>query len=303
MSTSARAQGLERLGELGASLAQADHQRALRVDRIADIERHLLRPREHVQRAVPPSALADRLLEALHGLEVVVEDVGAGIHDGLQAIVGAVEVGDEHLDAHAGRPLAHREDRLGEDARPAVGQVVARDAGHDDVLETELADGLRDAARLVVVEPGRAAGLHGAEPAGPGARVAEDHDRGRALVPALPDVRAVGLLADGVQVEAAEQALELVEVVTGRHPGADPVGVAPEGDRAVGSRETGRSAATDRDRQVRARVMGGVPRARIRTSGAREPCSECSASAAVGPRRGQPSSKVARRPVPRSRGR
>ena len=118
----------------------------------------------------------------------------------------------------------------------AVGQVVAGDARHDDVLEPERRDGLGDAARLVVVEPGRPAGLDRAEAAGPGAGVAEDHDRGGALVPALADVRAVGLLADRVQAQAAEQALEVVVVVAGRDPGPDPVGVPAERQRAVGGR-------------------------------------------------------------------
>ena len=90
------------------------------------------------------------------------------------------------------------------------------------------ADRLRDPPRLVVVEPGRPAGLDRAEPAGPGARVAQDHDRGGPLVPALADVRAVGLLADRVEVQAAEQALEVVVVLARRHPGPDPVGVAAE---------------------------------------------------------------------------
>ncbi len=53
------------------------------------------------QRAVVARALADRLLEPLDGLDVVVEDVGAGLHDRPQRLVLAVEVGDEHLDAHA----------------------------------------------------------------------------------------------------------------------------------------------------------------------------------------------------------
>ena len=98
-----------------------------------------------------------------------------------------------------------RRDGLGEDPRAAVGQVVARDAGDHDVLEAQRADRLGDPARLVVVEPGGPAGLDRAEPARPGAGVAEDHDRGRALVPALPDVRAAGLLADRVERQAAEQ--------------------------------------------------------------------------------------------------
>ena len=48
----------------------------------------------------------------------------------------------------------------------------------------------------------------GAVGAVPRADVAEDHERGRAVLPALTDVRAVGFLADGVEVELAHQLLE-----------------------------------------------------------------------------------------------
>ena len=118
-------------------------------------------------------------------------------------------------------------DRLGEDVRAAVGEVVAGDAGHDDVLEAEGSDRLRDPSWLVLVVPGGPAGLHGAEAAGPGARVAEDHDRRGALVPALPDIRAAGLLADRVEVQAAQEPLQVVVVLAGRDARLDPVGVAP----------------------------------------------------------------------------
>ena len=120
----------------------------------------------------------------------------------------------------------------------------------------------RDAARLVVIEPGRPAGLDRAEAARPGAGVAQDHDRRGALVPALPDVRAVGLLADRVQVEAAEQALEVVVVLARWHPRPDPVGMAALRDGAVRRGQAGQAAA-DRDRQVGPIVRGTVGRCRL----------------------------------------
>ena len=149
-----------------------------------------------------------------------------------------------------GDALPELPDRLGEDVGAAVGQVVAGDARDDDVLQAQSGDRLGDAARLVIVEPGRAARLDVAEAAGAGAGVAQDHDRGGALVPALPDVRAVGLLADGVEVQAAEQPLEVVVVLARRQLRLDPVGVAPQRRRAVGRREADEPAAAhgDRDR-------------------------------------------------------
>ena len=229
-----RAQRLERLGQLVAGLAQADHQAALGVDLVAVLRGVDLGPLEDAQRPVPAGALADRLLEPPHGLEVVVEDVRPGLHHGPERLLLAVEVRDQDLDAHeraAGPDLA---DGRGEGAGAAVGQVVAGDAGHHDVVEAHRADRLGDAAGLVVVEPGGPAGLDGAEAAGPGAGVAEDHDRRGALVPALPDVRAAGLLADRVEVQAAQQALEVVVVVARGHPRPDPVRVAAQGPGAVG---------------------------------------------------------------------
>ena len=72
---------------------------------------------------------------------------------------------------------------------------------------------------LVGVERQRAAGVDEAEAAGPGAAVAEDHERGGAVGPALVDVGAAGLLADRVQVEAAHQVLQLA--VLAAEPGPD----------------------------------------------------------------------------------
>ena len=214
-----------------------------------------LRPLEHAERPVPAGALADRLLEPADGLEVVVEDVRPGLHHRAQRRLGAVEVGDQDLDAHAGASVAELADRGRERAGAAVGQVVAGDRGDDDVLEAHLRDGLGDPARLVVVEPGGLAGLDRAEAAGPGADVAQDHDRGRALVPAVPDVGAAGLLADRVEVQAAQQALEVVVVVARRHPRLDPVGMAAERDRAVGGGAERAAAHRDRDVARRRRVV------------------------------------------------
>src|SRR5213078_1681729 len=68
------------------------------------------------------------------------------------------------------------------------------------VAQAHPGDGAGDAQRLQRVVPGRLAGLDVAEPAAPRARVAEDHERGRAALPAVADVRAGGLLADRVEV-------------------------------------------------------------------------------------------------------
>ena len=53
-----------------------------------------------------------------------------------------------------------------------------------------------------------AAALDGAEAAAARAHIAEQHQRGRARAPALPDIGTARLFADGAQLELTEQALQ-----------------------------------------------------------------------------------------------
>ena len=199
-----RAQVHERLAQLRPRLSQPDHDRRLGVDRggsgrPAEFARVRLRPLENAERSVVSSSLPDRLLQPRDRLDVVVEDVRPCRHHRPERRLLSVEVGDQDLDAHAGARVAQAPDRVGEDARAAVGQIVAGHACDHDVIEAQAADGLGHAARLVQVVDGGPVRLDRAEPAGAGAGVAEDHDRGRSLVPALAHVRALSLRANGVQ--------------------------------------------------------------------------------------------------------
>src|SRR5947207_13298537 len=56
------------------------------------------------------------------------------------------------------------------------------------------------------------------------AGAAEDHERRRAVMPALADVGAVRLLADGVESEPAHQLLEPAIVLRARRAHLQPVG-------------------------------------------------------------------------------
>ena len=110
--------------------------------------------------------------------------------------------------------------------RAAVGQVVAVDAGDDDVLEPERAGGFGDVEGFEPVDRPRHPGLDVAEGAGPRARIAEDHHRGVLLRPAFPDVGARRLLAHRRQAEAAHQRTRLGKGGRGRRADAQPVGLA-----------------------------------------------------------------------------
>ena len=105
---------------------------------------------EELERVRVVAARARLAVEARHGLEVVVHDVGRrGVEDLERALEAPAEVGDEDLDARRGRPRAHRADAVDEMPGAAVPQVVAVDAGDDDVGELERRDGLREVRGLL----------------------------------------------------------------------------------------------------------------------------------------------------------
>ena len=160
------------------------------------------------QHALVAAAGARLLVQARHRLGVVVVDLGARLEHGANGVLLPLEVGDEHLDRAARELRVDLADGLGEDVRAEVRQVVAVHRGDHGVPQVQLGDGLRDARRLLDVVRRRAPVRDGAVGAVARADVAEDHERGRAVLPALADVRAVRFLADGVEVELLHHLLE-----------------------------------------------------------------------------------------------
>src|SRR5690606_21786352 len=90
-----------------------------------------------------------------------------------------------------------------------------------------------DTAGLVGVVGGRLAGVDLAEVAAPRALAAADEEGGLAILPALVDVGAAGLLAHGVQVFGLHERLQ--RGVLGAHLRArlDPLGLALDGRLGV----------------------------------------------------------------------
>jgi len=160
----------------------------------------------------------------------VVEDLGARGDDELAGFGDALEVGGEDFDAAAGGLQADLLDHGDEGLGCAEVVVVAVDAGDDGVGEAKLGDGIGDARGLCVVDGFGLALGHGAEAAAARAEVAEHHEGGGLLVPALADVGAVGGLADGVEAEVADQLFEVVEGLAHGSAGLEPRGL---GDRLV----------------------------------------------------------------------
>ena len=199
------AQVSHRLVDLLLRLAEPNHEPALR----QPVRVEFLGVPEHLERTLELRLRPDGRVEARDRLDVVVERVGRGIYDGHYRGAVPLEVGGEDLDGAAGDLIPDLPDHGGEDRGAAVGELVAVDARDDGVLEAHLLRGVGDAVGLVEVELCRLAGQNGAEAAGTGTDVAEDHERRRLVVPALPDVRAAGLLADRVQVEPAHGLLDV----------------------------------------------------------------------------------------------
>src|SRR5204863_8598089 len=103
-----------------------------------------------------------------------------------------------------------------------VGQIVPRDPGHARELQARGGGGFRDAARLALVERQRLARVDLAEVRSPCALVAADQEGRLAVLPALEDVRAAGLLAYRVQAFAADQRFQFGTGRSGAQPDLDP---------------------------------------------------------------------------------
>ncbi len=119
----------------------------------------LLRAPQEPERLVVVGLAAAHLpVQAAHGLDVVVEDLGARADHGAQRLLfDAEEVRRQHLDRRVRQLRLDRADRRGVVRGALVGDVVAVDGRHDDVLQLHLRRGLRDAAAARAGRPGRTA--------------------------------------------------------------------------------------------------------------------------------------------------
>jgi hypothetical protein len=134
-----------------------------------------------------------------NGFDVVVEDVRPRAEDGCKGRAVPLEIRDEHLDCGLRDPAADLADGRCKVSRASVREVVAGDGGDHHVFQAHAFGGGGHAARFVRIERLGRAGAHRTEAAVAGAAFAHDQESRRAVGEALPDVRALGLLADGVQ--------------------------------------------------------------------------------------------------------
>lgn len=109
--------------------------------------------------------------------------------------------------------------------RAAVGLVVAIDAGDDGIAQTHSRDSFGDAERLFFIgRTGRSSAGHGAKSAGARADISQNHEGGGAVVPAFAHVGAAGAFANGVEIERAHDALEILVTLAAEEFYAEPIG-------------------------------------------------------------------------------
>ena len=115
-------------------------------------------------------------------------------------------------------------DGVREDARAAVREIVAIDRRDDGVLQPHRLHRFGDTARLVEIERDGLAVRDRAVRARARADVAENHEGGGAVVPALADVGAVRVFTDRVELEAAHDVAQPEIVFRSRRAHFQPLG-------------------------------------------------------------------------------
>ena len=105
----------------------------------------------------------------------------------------------------------------GEYRRTAVGFVIPIDGSNHAVIEIHLRDSLGHTEWLKRIKRPRPSRRNGAEAASPRAGVAQDHERGFTGVPALADIWAPGLFANGMQALRAHKVAKVFETLATGH--------------------------------------------------------------------------------------
>ena len=178
---------------------------------------------QQFERALVHRAFAHLAIEARHGFHVVIEHVGPRGHHGFERGPIAAKIRDQHFHPAAGNALANLRDGARENCGAAVGLIVAIHRRDHGVAQAHSLDGFGHALRLVFIgRAERLAARHGAKAARARADIAENHEGRGAVLPALAHVGAARAFADGVQVERAHDALQLLIIFAAEESHAQP---------------------------------------------------------------------------------
>ena len=206
----------EATDDLVVGLAHADDQPRLRR------QPGRLGPGEHRQAAGVAGRRPHRSLQAGHRLDVVVEHVRPHREQQVERVAVATGIGHQRLDPRRRAAAPDRLDARGDVGKAVVDQIVAGDHREHGVVEAHAVDGLGHPVGLVGGRRLRPAGVDEAEPARPGATLAQHHERRGPVGPALRQVRAAGVLAHRHQAEVTDRPLEVEHLGAVVHLGAQP---------------------------------------------------------------------------------
>jgi hypothetical protein len=159
-------------------------------------------------------------------LEIMIEDIGLGRNDPLERALFAQKIRGQDLDRGVRAHCLDRRDHLREMPCPAIVKVVAIDGGYDGMGEPEFFYRFADTGGLGRIECARKTSLDIAEGAGTRASVAQDHESRMFLFPALADVGAASLLADGYESMFLDNFSCRVPLRRARRLDPDPGGLA-----------------------------------------------------------------------------
>ncbi len=154
---------------------------------------------DHRKRTIIVKGGANLLEDTRHRLQVVREDLRAGLDDHVDRLGLSAEVIDEELHARPRVELVDETARFGVEPCGAVGQIISGDARDRHVAQVEVAHGLSNTARLILVVLGGATRRDVAEVAATRAQGTAEEERRLAVLPAFVDVGAAGLCAHRVQ--------------------------------------------------------------------------------------------------------
>ena len=200
--------------------------------------------------------------EAPHGLDVLRKHLDPGVDHRLDVRAHALEVRRQRLDGGMGAAALDGAHARGIVRRAAVGEIVAVDGGEHDIAELHELHGARGVLGLLRIEPAvRVTGVDGAEAAGARAHRSHQHQGRRPCVPALPDVGALGFLADRGEPMLTHQAPDAGEPGPGRRPGLQPRRQPPGDDRGAGAAGGTLDAITYGGKALRRQVFLAAPRA------------------------------------------
>jgi hypothetical protein len=97
---------------------------------------------------------------------------------------------------------------------PTIRKIIAIDHGDDGVVKAHAGDLAGNMIRLIIIHDALGVtGLHGAKTTAPRAGVTKDHESSRARIPALGNVRATGLFANGVERVSTQVAFDVVKPI------------------------------------------------------------------------------------------